>query len=375
MESHVFMDAICSRPRDLSVGTSPPFPMKGHRFTVARVPSRNPLSTWPGLMVYGERLDKPGLPGFGFFDPVVSPAGAFYPDAWTAAASWSELRGFNGGNDSRAFGTVLFVPDARARFASFELSRDEIRIAIDVRASDTRGWKLVCGYHAGDWRNLVFDLAPGVANVRVDPAASSFQAAITTATGEVVDFFRPDQHGESGHVLHVVETPPSDFSETVSDRIANGEGETTEFKGFVHPGDPKMDELARTVVAFSNTSGGLIIVGVQDDGELVDLARSSGMRKWAAEPITDEVVDRYARTLRQRVIDTCSSPTPVVRAIAVQVRDAWLAVLAIEPGPAPPYSFRDGQVFVRRSATSRLAHPEREPEMFSGRRAGEMRGP
>jgi hypothetical protein len=48
-------------------------------------------------------------------------------------------------------------------------------------------------------------------------------------------------------------------------RIAEGEGARLEFKR----GLPSPDKVARTLAAFANTKGGLFVVGVGDDGEIL----------------------------------------------------------------------------------------------------------
>jgi len=66
-------------------------------------------------------------------------------------------------------------------------------------------------------------------------------------------------------------------------RITEGEGKTLEFKRGL-PGPPK---LARTLAAFANTRGGLLLIGVGDRGELVGAPRPretlATLRRIAAE--------------------------------------------------------------------------------------------
>lgn len=47
-------------------------------------------------------------------------------------------------------------------------------------------------------------------------------------------------------------------------QIAKGEGKTTEFKEKL----PAADQLAKTIVAFANTAGGKLLIGVKDDGAI-----------------------------------------------------------------------------------------------------------
>ena len=45
-------------------------------------------------------------------------------------------------------------------------------------------------------------------------------------------------------------------------QLSKGEGKTVEFKAEL----PLSDQIAKTVVAFANTAGGKIFIGVKDDG-------------------------------------------------------------------------------------------------------------
>jgi ATP-dependent DNA helicase RecG len=49
--------------------------------------------------------------------------------------------------------------------------------------------------------------------------------------------------------------------------IKDGEGKTIEFKAEL----PNSNTLAKTIIAFSNTGGGKLIVGVNDQGEIIGL--------------------------------------------------------------------------------------------------------
>lgn len=60
---------------------------------------------------------------------------------------------------------------------------------------------------------------------------------------------------------------PKPFSPNLLDLVAEGEGLRIEFKRLIHSA-PK---IARSITAFANTSGGLILIGVDDDRRIVGI--------------------------------------------------------------------------------------------------------
>lgn len=94
------------------------------------------------------------------------------------------------------------------------------------------------------------------------------------------------------------------------ERIAEGEGRSLEFKR----GLPRDERLARTLCAFANTRGGLLLVGVEDDGRIVGAPRpretSAEIRRIARDFI-DPPLRPEVRSLR------CEEGTVVAARVVV----------------------------------------------------------
>lgn len=102
--------------------------------------------------------------------------------------------------------------------------------------------------------------------------------------------------------------------------IKNGESATVEFKEEV-PKDYK--KYAKSVVAFSNTSGGMIIFGVVDDtSEIVGF------------PDTD--VQRKRDSISDTISKVCA-PVPDFDTEVVIVKGKQLIILNVYPGSDRPY--------------------------------------
>ena len=101
-------------------------------------------------------------------------------------------------------------------------------------------------------------------------------------------------------------------------RIADGEGRSLEFKRGL-PGDGK---VARTLCAFANTRGGMLLIGVGDRGEIVGAPRPretmARLRDVARERLEPQLtVHVGAALLEGRRIVWCSVPISPARPHAV----------------------------------------------------------
>jgi predicted HTH transcriptional regulator len=119
------------------------------------------------------------------------------------------------------------------------------------------------------------------------------------------------------------------------DIIAKGESSTVQFKERL----PHPDSLAQEMVAFSNTEGGIIIVGVNDKtGELKGLS-------------FDEIRttnQHLVEVATQRVFHSINIKTETVTANGQQI-----IVVYIKEGRSKPYKDRNGIVFVKNGSDKR----------------------
>src|SRR5659263_21870 len=111
---------------------------------------------------------------------------------------------------------------------------------------------------------------------------------------------------------------------------AGGETFTAEFKRGRHLNDT---DIVNAVVCLANGHGGVLLLGVEDSGEITGLPPRHGAR-------TDP--DR----LRALILNN-TEPAVVTTVEMVKVDGADVAVVSVEPGPGPVGS-KSG-VFVRRS--------------------------
>lgn len=111
-------------------------------------------------------------------------------------------------------------------------------------------------------------------------------------------------------------------ADELAELIAGGEGKLLEFKR----GLPQPEKVARTLAAFANTRGGILLVGVGDRGELVGAPRPRETLAKLRE-IAEQVLEPPLRVelaiveLQGRKIVCCSAPLSPARPHSVARAD------------------------------------------------------
>lgn len=122
---------------------------------------------------------------------------------------------------------------------------------------------------------------------------------------------------------------------------SGGESETIEFKREM----PKQArDLAKEIAAFSSTRGGMILLGVEDNGTII------GIRNVHDPAIRDE--------FRLRIVGVCQTIEPPVRPnlFWAMANGVGVLVITVEKGTEPLY-YVDSRAYIRHDTVSRPATP------------------
>ncbi|MBN2596332.1 MAG: putative DNA binding domain-containing protein [Marinifilaceae bacterium] len=135
---------------------------------------------------------------------------------------------------------------------------------------------------------------------------------------------------------------------TLIDNIKKGESKTLEFKEVL----PKSEGIAKTVIAFSNTSGGKLIIGVNDKREIIGIDDT-------------ELFDMQDR-IASIISDNCS-PGINPELYSVNIQNRLVLVVEVARGNLKPYFLKnqgkaDG-TYIRLGATNRVADMETIAEL------------
>ena len=141
--------------------------------------------------------------------------------------------------------------------------------------------------------------------------------------------------------------------------LSNGENETREFKPFIAPNHEKQLELVRSVVAFANTAGGRLFIGVNDEGTPLGLPAAQRVFRQ-----NDSPVEAQLAWVRKLIADN-TKPVPNVVYRIAEVRGNPVIVAEVSK-LSRICSTRENLIYIRKGATNRLADPLTEiPSMLS----------
>lgn len=129
------------------------------------------------------------------------------------------------------------------------------------------------------------------------------------------------------------------------ERIELGEDSTTQFKENIH----NVKSLSEELVAFSNALGGMLIIGVKDDGHI--------------EGLTTEDVRRLNNMVSNAASDNIKPPiSPYTK--TVKVLDKILLIVEVKPGINKPYCTNEGTYITKSGADKRRVSQEELQRLF-----------
>jgi len=129
--------------------------------------------------------------------------------------------------------------------------------------------------------------------------------------------------------------------------IANGENSGVEFKR----DDIRPEQLAKEIVALANLRGGMVLLGVEDDGVISGIQRDD-LETW----VMDTVFGRHVHPLL----------LPFYEVLTLE-DGKRVAVISITAGTSKPYVLRHNgreDIYVRLGSVSRLATREQQARLF-----------
>lgn len=307
---------------------------------------------------------------------------------------------FHGSSDARLGGLRLFFPDCRARFERMRFEDGKLSVTVEIREAALSALRIK-GASAGQDASERFDrdLGPGPkltskpedrrkgrirkgsakpptladvpsprlvsATFALPPRAADLDLFLVGPDGWIYDYHNETRfrHGGNRRVLEPLANAAS-IDDAVRRAISFGEGPTVEFKVALQlSGDKKQTELIKTAIAFANTTGGQLLIGVDDSCDVVGIESEIGRPKLKDESFA-RAAQKYSAELRQFIIGKLTQVPPIA-ATPVSVDDHTVILVSIgEAAIKPCARMWTNEIFVRRGANSVTPSPEEIRALF-----------
>lgn len=231
------------------------------------------------------------------------------------------------------------ISDAFKVFADANVDVRSVKIS-PVRAPEVVNWK--------DWF-FVDVLAPNGDSANVSQAIEQLrsQEALVLTVRELGRY--PSRHPEDlPRRKALLPSVPKDFGTpgglSLEDIIAAGEGTNTEFKSTLrwNVKDAKVDKdiefaVVKTIVGFANSRGGVLLIGVEDDGTIHGLEDDiKTLHKKSRDGF-----ELHLRNLMQRIVGGAFPHLVDIRFTSKEGKD--VCIITIQPSPSPIWVQREGK--------------------------------
>jgi hypothetical protein len=295
-------------------------------------------SRWPVDLFDSIPSVAPALPRFGHL-PLVALASPLFPSLGEVLSTLFGIANPSWSNYFRGQVTLV-VPDTRARISDLTIHDHRLTVALELSEARLDDVVVKLFVHAKERRPDQVEVVPSGSTVEFDVPDSShgvYAALLCRRTGETLGY-----RGLNADVR--VEQPFELFDEaTVSRLAARGEDDEIEYKEW----KPRPESFAKDVVAFANTRGGVILLGVNDEGSILGQL---------VHDQTDWVADVLANYTE-----------PPVRSLSHKVFVAQRQVLVIEVRKSGQvHTLRDRGPIVRFGGTSRSPSKNELDALYRG---------
>jgi hypothetical protein len=275
--------------------------------------------------------------------PLTSPRLPLFPDTRSAIEAFL---GIDLSRDSGSFGIIICLPNYGARIEEVNIGSNEIRVKIQVKTEDVKNiiGKLYCQKGRNiKQEDIEFASETGTIAIGFKPDSLYF-VLLSKVTSEILDSRRlyPGWELPKGVVIAIPEYE-------IIELIRNGETDTVEFKEDIG----KPEELAETVVSFANGKGGVILLGVNNNANVVGLGQKD-----------------YESTMTNILRSHCEPQKIKYEINKRQLDEKNIMLLRVEEGKDKPYTVREKGVYVRANATDRVATRYELDEFYKEKHSG-----
>lgn len=271
--------------------------------------------------------------------PLVSPKLPLFPDSNDAI---KKHIGIDLAVSSSNYGIAICLPSYYARITEVRLGPTELSIAMEPKATKINDVIAKCYFERENETmqdDVVFSTNRGQIFIGFRPERAHI-ALVSISKNEILDVRRFSSSWTLPQDV-IIDIPEFEIRRL----IEHGETNTVEFKSKIDD----IEEFVESVVAFANTEGGVILLGVRDDAYVCGLSEKDNK-------------ERVESIIRSHCV-----PYPKYECSERQLYDKKILLVRVEEGNDKPYTVRQRGAFVRAGSSDRIAERYELDEIYRQR--------
>ncbi len=230
----------------------------------------------------------------------------------------------------------IMIPDYRARITALRIGSSSVVLQAEGGVEDLSktAAKFFVSSKQGPSTSDELSFEDGIAEFEVeDRPLEIYTELVSSVDGSKIDSRRFNYRG---YITDDVQY--DDLTIELDDIIRGGENENVEFKLLYNSTAPH--KVLESVVSFANTDGGIIIIGVDDNGNIKGVERNN------------------TKSIRSQITHYCDPPPRVeIGMQEVERIGKKIVYIRIPKGDNPPYTLLGHGIYVRHGSSD--THPRR----------------
>jgi len=347
-------------------------------FYQERLSSNNPWSDWPI-----DLLELRSMGGANYIPPkalVSHNMKRVFRDVYDGIEQYMGDKISNNSGWLRAL--LLVLPDYRVRISGIVCGKPDvltIRLERDEGLADLRVHGLIDGAGRQEIAEQISGSEATISLKSEVEQIENLQLFITAPEG-TLDYYEQNALHHSGRIRWLAgpQQRESQKDTNLLLEIQNGEGVHLEFKPYIRPDktEGKVAELIRAAIAFANTSGGTILLGVRNTTEIDGIEKELWQHTTAST--LKAAAEEYGRRVKTILNDAIATSVRLeIKAQPVELAGHILLRIDVQELPfegKPAWKLDSKDTWIRRGPNNVKADPDMILASF-GKEQGDQGGP
>ena len=338
--------------------------LSNEKWNLNLLPSNNEYMLNPGYICQINPKNKPNPS----HKSLLSHNSPYYSDDYHAIRDWIELNPFHATSDARIGNIILILPECRAKFEDLKTNKKTLIVSVKINDSSLENLRVKGAWDTSESiMQIDHNVSGSLIEIDLPSHFESLELCLMGPDDIVYDFHKETRLWASGKKrILFTQITHSEDEDIVNHALNMGEGPTVEFKSYIYLDNQKLREIFKTVVAFSNTAGGNILIGVDKLCNIEGVETGIAKEAHKKNIKTDEMYNKYIGKIKQNIADELNEHVNI-EIKKVEINQHVIILIKVPEGPSTPYFlFHTKQIYIRRGSNNVLPNPDNElPELLN----------